>query len=167
MFGWGFRVRIGMLSATAIGLAFWRLLGGVVRSRFVMMAAVAMAVTLALTDCARIVGQLDAQNAVKNAKSCSQEVWATAEGQLLSARIWLGNETDTASKLSDPNPLTKKEQDALVVVHNRIQPCQQIILTHDNKFAAWEDSVLATVFSTRRRDFLQASEWRNSRRPWQ
>lgn len=108
------------------------------RSRFVIMAAVAMAVTLALADCARIVGQLDAQNAVKNAKNCSQEVWATAEGQLLSARIWLGNEMDTASKLSDPNPLTKKEQDALVVVHNRLQPCKQIILTHDNKFAAWE-----------------------------
>jgi hypothetical protein len=138
MFGWGFRVRIGMLSATAIRLAFWRLLGGIVRSRFVMMAAVAMAVTLALTDCARIVGQLDAQNAVKNAKSCAQEVWATAEGQLLSARIWLDNEMDTASKLSDPNPLTKEEQDALVVVHNRLQPCKQIILTHDNKFAAWE-----------------------------
>ena len=127
-----------MLSATAIGPAFRMLLAGVVRSRFVMMAAVLMAVTLALTDCARIVGQLDAQNAVKNAKSCAEEVWGTPEGQLLSARIWLGNETDTASKLSDPNPLTKKEQDALVVVHNRLQPCQQIILAHDNKFAAWE-----------------------------
>jgi hypothetical protein len=74
-----------------------------VRSRFVMMAAVAMAVTLALTDCARIVGQLDAQNAVKNAKGCAEEVWGTPEGQLLSARIWLGNETDTVrSELEMP-----------------------------------------------------------------
>ena len=105
---------------------------------FLTMAAAVLAAGIALAGCARIVGQLDAQNAVKNATSCMQGVWATPEGQLLSGRLWRFNEMDTASKLSDPNPLTKREQDALVVVHNQLQPCKQIILTHDNSFAAWE-----------------------------
>jgi hypothetical protein len=56
----------------------------------------------------------------------------------LSARLWRFNELDTASKLSDPNPLTPKERDALVVVHNQTSRCKQIILTHDTKYAAWE-----------------------------
>ena len=103
---------------------------------FLTMALATLA--FALTDCARIVGQLDAQNASKNAKSCLAAVWATPEGQLLSTRLWLANATDTASKLSDPKPLTKPEQEALVFVHNQVQPCRQIILTHDNNFAAWE-----------------------------
>jgi hypothetical protein len=99
---------------------------------------VALAAALAVTNCAQIVGQLDAQSAAKNAKSCFQQIWATPQGQLLSPRLWRFNETDTASKLSDPNPLTKSEQDALVVVHTQMQSCKEIILTHDNIFAAWE-----------------------------
>ena len=105
---------------------------------FLTMAAVVLAAGVAVAGCARIVGQLDAQNASKNAKSCFEGVWATPEGQLLSGRLWRFNEMDNASKLSDPNPLTKREQDALVVVHNQMLPCKEIILTHDNKFAAWE-----------------------------
>jgi hypothetical protein len=105
---------------------------------FLTTAAAVLAAGLSLAGCARIVGQLDAQNASKNAKTCFEGVWATPEGQLLSGRLWRFNEMDTASKLSDPNPLTKREQDALVVVHNQLQPCKQIILTHDNSFAAWE-----------------------------
>lgn len=105
---------------------------------FLTTAAAVLAAGLSLAGCARIVGQLDAQNAAKNSKTCIEGVWATPEGQLLSGRLWRFNEMDTASKLSDPNPLTKREQDALVVVHNQLQPCKQIILTHDNSFAAWE-----------------------------
>jgi len=112
---------------------FW----GVMRL-FLTTAAAVLAAGLSLAGCARIVGQLDAQNAAKNSKTCIEGVWATPEGQLLSGRLWRFNEMDTASKLSDPNPLTKREQDALVVVHNQLQPCKQIILTHDNSFAAWE-----------------------------
>jgi hypothetical protein len=41
-------------------------------------------------------------------------------------------------KLSDPNPLNKDERNALVEYHNKVQPCRQIILAHDNQFAAWE-----------------------------
>jgi hypothetical protein len=97
-----------------------------------------MLLALGLADCVQIIGQLDAQKAARNAKSCFEQVYATPEGQLLSTRLWRFNELDTASKLSDPNPLTKKEQDALVLVHNQLQPCKQIILAHDNNFAAWE-----------------------------
>lgn len=105
---------------------------------FLTMAVPVFAAALPLTNCARIAGQLDAQNAAKNAKSCFEEVWKTPEGELLSVRLWRFNELDNASKLSDPNPLTKKERDSLVVVHNQMQPCKQIILTHDNNYAAWE-----------------------------
>jgi hypothetical protein len=63
---------------------------------FLTMAAAVLAAGIALAGCARIVGQLDAQNAVKNATSCMQGVWATPEGQLLSARLWRFNEMDTA-----------------------------------------------------------------------
>lgn len=87
-----------------------------------------------------------AQTAIKNAKTCVQEAWATPEGQLLSQRLWRFNEADTASKLSDPKPLTKTEQDALVFVHNQLQPCKEIILTHDNTFAAWETPYWQELF---------------------
>jgi hypothetical protein len=105
---------------------------------FGIIAATLFAAALGLANCARIVGQIDAQNAAKNAKSCFEEVWKTPEGELLSVRLWCFSELDTGTKLSDPNPLTKKERDALVVVHNQIQQCKQIILTHDNNYAAWE-----------------------------
>jgi hypothetical protein len=88
----------------------------------------------ALTGCARFAEQA----AVKNATTCAQEVNATPEAQLVFARLWAGNTSDTAAKLSDPKPLTPRERDALVVVHNKIQPCRQIVITSDNNYAAWE-----------------------------
>ena len=100
--------------------------------------AAALALGLALTNCAQVVGQMAAHEAVNKTKACIEEARATPEGQLLSARLWRFDDTDTASKLSDPNPLTKKERDALVLLHNKLQPCRQIVLTHDNTFAAWE-----------------------------
>jgi hypothetical protein len=54
------------------------------------------------------------------------------------ARLWAFDDSDTAVKLSDPAPLTAGERDALVQVHNRRVQCRQIIITHDNRFAAWE-----------------------------
>jgi hypothetical protein len=110
---------------------------GPARHSFLAIAAAVLAIAPALTNCA-VVGLIDAKNAIQNTKACSSQAHATPEGQLLSARMWRFNETDTASKLSDPNPLTKQERDALVVLHNQLQPCRQIILTHDNQFAAWE-----------------------------
>jgi hypothetical protein len=99
------------------------------------LAVAALAVPLA--DCA-VVGALDAQNAVKKATSCLQAVKDSPEGQLVYARLWRFDDLDTASKLSDPKPLSKNEQDALVKVHSQLKQCQQIILVHDNTFAAWE-----------------------------
>jgi hypothetical protein len=105
---------------------------------FPTMVAAVLAAGLAVAGCARIAGQLDAQESAKNFKSCMQEIRATPEGQLVSARLWRFDETDTASKLSDPNPFSKSERDALVTTHNLLQRCRQIILTHDNRYAAWE-----------------------------
>jgi hypothetical protein len=119
----------------AAGVLLGGLPGGVVRL-FLTMAAVS-AVALALTNCA-VVGQLDAANAMKNAKSCIQEIRATPEWQLVYARLWRFDDLDTAGKLSDPNPLSNKERDALVKAHSQMKQCQQIIIGHDNKYAAWE-----------------------------
>jgi hypothetical protein len=57
---------------------------------------------------------------------------------MLAPRLWQDDGTDTAEKLSDPKPLTPAERDALVLVHNKQVQCRQIIIAHDNIFAAWE-----------------------------
>jgi hypothetical protein len=57
---------------------------------------------------------------------------------MLSGRMWLDDGTDTAAKLTDPNPLTPPERDALVKLHPKAVECRQIIIAHDNVFAAWE-----------------------------
>jgi hypothetical protein len=49
-----------------------------------------------------------------------------------------GDDTDTADKLSDTKPLSQSERNALVQVHSKMQRCRQIIIEHDNKYAAWE-----------------------------
>jgi hypothetical protein len=43
--------------------------------RYFLVAAVVLVAALALTNCARIAGQIDAQDAAKNAKACFAEVW--------------------------------------------------------------------------------------------
>jgi hypothetical protein len=93
---------------------------------------------LSLTGCAQIIGQISAADALKKAKACVDEAKATPEHQMVAARIWQFDNTDTAVKLSDPTPLTPPEREALVQSHNRVAPCRQIVITHDNQFAAWE-----------------------------
>jgi hypothetical protein len=93
---------------------------------------------LALPGCAAIIGQVTAVDAAKKAKACIADVHATPEYQMVAARLWQFDNTDTAAKLSDPNPLSPAERNALVQVHNRVVPCRQIIISHDNQFAAWE-----------------------------
>jgi len=61
-----------------------------------------------------IIGQQAARDARLSTTNCVKENRATPEGQLLSTRLWRGDDTDTAAKLSDPNPLSKNERDALV-----------------------------------------------------
>lgn len=81
-----------------------------------------------------------------NFDKCVAENKATPEAQMLAARIWNGDGTDTAAKLSDPNPLTRAERDALVQVHNRSVQCRQILIAYDNQYAAWETPYLQELF---------------------
>jgi hypothetical protein len=98
---------------------------------------VVIAGALALSGCA-VVGAVSAVATVDKFKKCVADYKATPEAKMLSARMWQGDDTDTAGKLSDPNPLTPQERDALVKLHPKIQECRQIIIAHDNVFAAWE-----------------------------
>jgi hypothetical protein len=82
--------------------------------------------------------QIATQETVKNAKECLQAVKSTEDAQLLRKRLWQFDDTDTAEKLSDPTPLTKPERDAIVRHHNRMVPCREIVINHDNRYAAWE-----------------------------
>ena len=78
------------------------------------------------------------QQSAKSASSCLQDVKSSQEGQILYAKLWASDATDTESKLSDPNPLTSTERDALVQVHNNIISCRQIIFSDDSRSAAWK-----------------------------
>ncbi len=104
---------------------------------FGLAAAIVVAVH-SLSGCAQIVGRMAAVDAVDKAKACVAAYKATPEYQMIAKRIWQFDDTDTAAKLSDPNPLTPAERDALVQVHNQSARCRQIIISHDNQFAAWE-----------------------------
>ena len=88
----------------------------------------------ALASCAQVAGQV----AVSNATSCIKEVKSSPEGQMVYARLWANDNTDTAAKLNDPKPLTKQEQNAYVQVHRKMQRCRQIVIDHDTQYAAWE-----------------------------
>jgi hypothetical protein len=106
-----------------------RVLRGIVSA-----ATVAALAALALAGCA----QMAAQRAAGKATECLQVLRTTEEAKILRARIWQNDGTDTSDKLSDPKPLTKAERDALVRQHAQVLPCRQIIIDHDNQFAAWE-----------------------------
>ena len=73
---------------------------------------------------------------------------ATPDGELVYRRVWRGDGTDTASKLSDPTPLTPPERDALPRLHAATQPCRQMILDHDRRFATWETPYWQVFFAT-------------------
>jgi len=78
------------------------------------------------------------QQTVKGAGSCLQNVKSSQEGQIVSAKLWASDGTDTEAKLSDPNPLTPAERDALVQFHNSIISCRQMIISDDSRSGAWE-----------------------------
>jgi hypothetical protein len=52
--------------------------------------------------------------------------------------FWASDASDTEAKLTDPNPLTPTERDALVQVQNDIRSCRQMIISDDSRSAAWE-----------------------------
>jgi hypothetical protein len=68
----------------------------------------------------------------KPAGSCLQDVKSSQEGQIVYAKLWASDATDTEAKLSDPNPLTPTERDALAQVHNDIISCRQMIISDDS-----------------------------------
>src|SRR5215469_15577739 len=80
------------------------------------------------------------QQSAKSASSCLQDVKSSQEGQIVYAKLWASDATDTEAKLSDLNPLTPTERDALVQVHNNIISisCRQIIFSDDSRSAAWK-----------------------------
>jgi SLT domain-containing protein len=78
------------------------------------------------------------QQTAKQASSCLQDIKSSQEGQIVYAKLWASNATDTAAKLGDPNPLTLTERDALVQVHNNIISCRQTIISDNSRSAAWE-----------------------------
>jgi len=103
----------------------------------------AMAIVLTLSACAilgacAVVGAVSAASAKEKFQKCVADYKATPEARMLSARMWQDDGSDTAAKLSDPNPLTPAERDALVKIHPKAVDCRQIIITHDQLFAAWE-----------------------------
>jgi hypothetical protein len=78
------------------------------------------------------------QQAAKQATNCLQDVRSSPEGQIVYAKLWASDATDTAAKLSDSNPLTPSERDALVQVHDNMISCRQMIISDDSRSTAWE-----------------------------
>jgi hypothetical protein len=78
------------------------------------------------------------QQTAKSASNCLQDIKSSREGQIVYAKLWAFDATDTEAKLSDPNPLTPSERDALAQVHNEIISCRQTTNSEDSRFAAWE-----------------------------
>jgi hypothetical protein len=87
-----------------------------------------------LTGCTIIATQQTA----KSASSCLQDVKSSQEGQIVYAKLWASDATDTADKLSDPNSLTPTERDALSQVHNDIISCRQTIISDNSRSEAWK-----------------------------
>src|SRR5215813_12314710 len=78
------------------------------------------------------------QQTAKSASSCVQDVKSSQEGQIVYAKLWASDATDTEAKLTDPNPLTPTERDTLAQVHNDILSCRQTIISDNSRSAAWE-----------------------------
>jgi hypothetical protein len=77
------------------------------------------------------------QQTAKSASSCLQDAKSSQEGQIVYAKLWASDATDTEAKLTDPNPLTPPEREALAQVHNDLISCRQMTIS-DSRSAAWE-----------------------------
>ena len=78
------------------------------------------------------------QQTAKSGSSCLQDVKSSQEGQIVYDKLWASDGTDAADKLSDPNPLTPTERDALAQVHNNIISCRQTIISDNNRSETWK-----------------------------
>jgi len=108
------------------------------------LAVIASAVMLC--GCTQQIGQLAASVARDNYQKCTADNKATPEFQMLAARLWQNDGTDTVEKLNDPKPLTPAQRNAFVQVHNRALKCRQIVTEYDNKYAAWEAPYYQALF---------------------
>ena len=111
-----------------------------------MRAAGCLLIGLLVGGCAPMGVQLATQQAASEAGTCMQEIRSSPDGRIIYARLWASDETDTDAKLADPKPLTKDERAALVRAYNKVQRCRQIIIAHDNQFAAWETPYWQELF---------------------
>jgi len=89
-----------------------------------------------LAGCAQVTDQIASSDAAAVYAKCMADVRATAESQLISARLWLGDGTDSVNKLTDAKPFVAIERDALTQVHDRTLQCRQIV-AGDKRYAAW------------------------------
>lgn len=113
------------------------------RAAFIL---VVVAALHTLAGCAEIAAQDAAKEAYANFAKCVADYRATPESQLIAVRLWMGDGTDSAVKLVDPNPLTPAERNALVKQHSMALQCRQIITAHDNKYAPWRLAAFEDYF---------------------
>ena len=90
---------------------------------------------LALAGC-QSVAQSQTQEAREDFAACKNLTFETADGTLLKRRLWVGDGSDSALKLTDPLPLTQAERDALGRYTASVLPCRQIVAEHDGTDAA-------------------------------
>ena len=102
--------------------------------------------SLFLAGCG-LAAQQAAKEAVAAVKQCTADIKQSEDGRVTYARMWAGNETDTAAKLTDQKPLSDQERNAIMRVHQSIQTCRQIIVQHDAKYAAWEAPIWQDYFA--------------------
>jgi hypothetical protein len=110
------------------------------RGVYPMRAHVSVPVVLtafALAGCAQLSDKIASTDAATVYGKCMADVRSTAESQLISARLWLGDGTDGVNKLTDAKPFVTVERDALTQVHDRTAQCRQIV-AGDKRYAAWE-----------------------------
>ena len=88
------------------------------------------ALGLALAGC-QSVADSRTQEAREDFAACKNLTFETADGTLLKRRLWVGDGTDSASKLTDPLPLTQTERAALARYTASVLPCRQIVAEHD------------------------------------
>jgi uncharacterized protein with NRDE domain len=100
-----------------------------------LLAVIASAVVL--SNCTQMIAQQALKDAREKFAKCVADNNATPEGRMITACLWRGDGSDTAAKLSDPNPLTPAERNALVQVHNRGLQCRQFLDAYDSQYAAW------------------------------
>jgi hypothetical protein len=89
---------------------------------------------LALAGC-QTVAERQRQEAPEAVTACKKPTFETADGTLLKRRLWVGDGADSASKLTDPLPLTPAERDALARYAASVLPCRQIVAEHDGTHA--------------------------------